>query len=993
MAAAVAAGGGAAADNMTQLLLHASDADAGLRQAAERQLAAFQDGDYPGFLSALARELADESKPQDARRLAGLVLKNALDAKDDLRRAELHARWSSIDHGAAPGGAAGGVKSRIRDSLLATLRASIPDVRHTAAMAVAKVAAIDLPRGEWPGLVAALLANMSASPPDHGARQATLQALGYVCEEMALVRDDVLTAEQVNMILTAVVAGLRPEEPSMDTRLAAAVALSNAVEFAEHNFNNDAERGYIMQVVCQATVAADPRLRHAAFSCLHEIAANYYGHLPPYMGDVFNITVKAIRTDEEDVALQAVEFWSTLCDYELDLEEEARERAEAEGADANNNSGGGEVNHRFIAAACDHLAPVLLEQLTKQDEASLDSLQDEGAWNLAMAAGTCLGLVARVAGDRVVPLVVPFVTQNLTNRDGGADTWRLREAAAFALGSIVEGPHKAAVAPLVREALPYLLQGLKDPVAHVRDSTAWTLGRIFECLHDAGDPPELLVLAPAQLPGVVQALAESLATDTEPAVAVRVCDAFGRLAEGYAAMAAPEPTSPLSPVLKDSVAALLGAAQRAEAAGAAGGAGGGGGGGAAGGGSSNESRLRLAAYEAINDLVRAASADSLETIAQLIPVYLQELAKTLGGAGAGAGAAAGAAAAEARTRRAEHQGQLCGALQVLFQKLSEEDATKPAVMAYADSIMETLLRVLHSRGGGDAAAAAAAAASAADGAAPGPSAAAVHEEAILAVGSFTYACGRQFAKYLPAFMPFLLVGLRNHAEWQVCLSSVGVLGDVARNVEGGGLAPYSDEVMRCLVGNLGSNDVHRAVKPQILSAFGDLALVMGGAFDKYLGAVKPVLRAAMALSVQQARAAQQQAAAQAAQQQGGGDGDGGLPPPYADEELLQYQDDLRTGIIEAYSGIFQGLGPAADAPMRGEVAAVVEFVSSIGGDARPDPEVASKAVNLLGDLCSVVPGAGQALREGGQGYQRLVQEVAGDKSAAWAVGVLSAALR
>lgn len=539
----MAAAGGAAAADVTRLLLHASDADPQLRTAAERQLASFQDNDYPGFLSALARELSDESKPADARRLAGLVLKNALDAKDDLRRAELHARWSAVDPQ---------IKGRIRDALLATLRASLADVRHTAAMAVAKVAAIDLPRGEWPGLVAALLANMSSSPPDHGSRQATLQALGYVCEEMALVRDDVLTAEQVNMILTAVVAGLRPEEPSMDTRLAAAVALSNAIEFAEHNFSNDAERSYIMQVVCQATVASDPRVRHAAFSCLHEIAANYYCHLPPYMGDIFNITVKAIRGgDEEEVALQAVEFWSTLCDYELDLEEEARERAEAgESVDAN-NAAASEVNHRFIAAACDHLVPVLLEQLTKQDEGALDALQDEGAWNLSMAAGTCLGLVARVAGDRVVPLVVPFVTANLTKQDAGADSWRLREAAAFALGSIVEGPHKAAVAPLVREALPYLLQGLKDPVAHVRDSTAWTLGRIFECLHDASDPAELQVLAPGQLPAVVRALAESLAGDSEPAVAVRVCDAFGRLAEGYAAMAAPEATSPLSPVLKD----------------------------------------------------------------------------------------------------------------------------------------------------------------------------------------------------------------------------------------------------------------------------------------------------------------------------------------------------------------------------------------------------------------------------------------------------------
>jgi importin subunit beta-1 len=92
------------------------------------------------------------------------------------------------------------------------------------------------------------MANMSASPPDHGVRQATLQALGYVCEEMGSLKDDVLSAEQINMVLTAVVSGMRPEEPSVETRLAAVEALQNAIEFADHNFGNESERNYIMQV-------------------------------------------------------------------------------------------------------------------------------------------------------------------------------------------------------------------------------------------------------------------------------------------------------------------------------------------------------------------------------------------------------------------------------------------------------------------------------------------------------------------------------------------------------------------------------------------------------------------------------------------------------------------------------------------------------------------------------------------------------------------------
>jgi hypothetical protein len=95
--------------------------------------------------------------------------------------------------------------------------------------------------------------------------------------------------------------------------------------------------------------------------------------------------------------------------------------------------------------------------------------------------------------------------------------------------------------------------------------------------------------------------------------------------------------------------------------------------------------------------------------------------------------------------------------QVIIQKLSEVEDYKAAVLQYADDIMTTLLGVFNSRNNS------------------------VHEEAMLAVGAFTYACGRQFSKYLAAFYPFLKMGLMNHAEWQVrgalsarvCSSSTG----------------------------------------------------------------------------------------------------------------------------------------------------------------------------------------------------------------------------
>ena len=47
--------------------------------------------------------------------------------------------------------------------------------------------------------------------------------------------------------------------------------------------------------------------------------------------------------------------------------------------------------------------------------------------------------------------------------------------------------------------------------------------------------------------------------------------------------------------------------------------------------------------------------------------------------------------------------------------------------------------------------------------------------------------------------------------------------------------------MTVLLENLGNNDVHRLVKPPILSVFGDIALAVGPIFQKYLDVVLTTL--------------------------------------------------------------------------------------------------------------------------------------------------------
>lgn len=72
--------------DITSVLRNAQNADASVRTQAELQLQQFQQQNLAGYLLSLAAELADESKPADVRQIAGLIVKNALDAPSEARK-------------------------------------------------------------------------------------------------------------------------------------------------------------------------------------------------------------------------------------------------------------------------------------------------------------------------------------------------------------------------------------------------------------------------------------------------------------------------------------------------------------------------------------------------------------------------------------------------------------------------------------------------------------------------------------------------------------------------------------------------------------------------------------------------------------------------------------------------------------------------------------------------------------------------------------------
>jgi importin subunit beta-1 len=238
------------------------------------------------------------------------------------------------------------------------------------------------------------------------------------------------------------------------------------------------------------------------------------------------------------------------------------------------------------------------------------------------------------------------------------------------------------------------------------------------------------------------------------------------------------------------------------------------------------------------------------------------------------------------------QSCLCALVGEIVKKLDTAQAAP-----FADRIMTLLFKVFEAKG------------------------AVAHEDAFMAIGFMIEKMGEAFLRYLPFLQGPLLLGLKSVEEHQLCTVAVGVVGDLCRAL-GKALLPNCDDIMRCLLELLQSQVLHRSVKPHVISLFADIAMAIEGDFDRYAGVILGILKQAGDVNISS-----------------------------DDEELIEYINTLRQSILEAYTGILQGLKAAnKQDTVIPYLEAITEFMHRSAADENRSSDVLKAAVGLLGDL-------------------------------------------
>ncbi|KAF8340986.1 ARM repeat-containing protein [Amanita rubescens] len=327
----------------------------------------------------------------------------------------------------------------------------------------------------------------------------------------------------------------------------------------------------------------DPAVRRHVCQALVLLLAAKPEKLMPEMANVAEYMLYSTKDKNENVALEACEFWLTFAE-DVDLAPYLHPllgkvapvlldcmiygeddllwlEGDAEDADVPDKDtdvkprhyGGKthglerDMNGDAAAQPKTRLGAYGEEIYDSDEEEDYDLDDDEFAdemsteWNLRKCAAAALDVLAvRFGGDLLNVLLEP-----LKNKLWSSE-WLERESAILALGAMAEGCIEA-IEPHLPTLIPYLISTLNDPKPLVRSITCWTLGRYASwCTQPISEEHKNLYFIPT-MEGLLR-----MVLDNNKRVQEAGCSAFATLEED----AGPEIAPYLEPVLRNLVFAF-----------------------------------------------------------------------------------------------------------------------------------------------------------------------------------------------------------------------------------------------------------------------------------------------------------------------------------------------------------------------------------------------------------------------------------------------------
>ncbi|KAF5294727.1 hypothetical protein FQA39_LY00211 [Lamprigera yunnana] len=505
------------------LLKESQSPDTATQRAVQQKLEQLNKyPDFNNYLMFVLTKLVTEDEP--TRSLSGLILKNNIKTHYTLLMST--------------------VTSFIKQECLQAVGDPSPLIRATVGILITTIAS----KGElttWPELLPALCGMLDSQ--DYNVCEGAFGALQKICEDSA----EALDADVVNRPLDLLVPKFLQFFSHSSSKIRSyAIGCINQFIVQRSQVLMVHIDSFLTNLFLVAT-DDDAEVRKNVCRALVLLLEVRIDRLMPQMHNIIEYMLQRTQDCDENVALEACEFWLSLAEQQIcrevlgphlnrlipvlvrgmkyseidiillkgdveedetvpDKEEDIKPRFHKSKTHTIKATG-----TNSIGSAADKVSEAGDDDDDVYDDDDDNTLSD---WNLRKCSAAALDVLAIVFNDELLPILVPILKETLFHID-----WDIKESGILALGAIAEGCVSGMLNHLP-DLIPYLITCLNDRKALVRAITCWTLSRyshwVVSQSHDAYLKPLMTELLKRILDGnkrVQEAACSAFATLEEEA--------------------------------------------------------------------------------------------------------------------------------------------------------------------------------------------------------------------------------------------------------------------------------------------------------------------------------------------------------------------------------------------------------------------------------------------------------------------------------------------
>lgn len=420
---------------------------------------------HPEYCNYLLYVFAKLTTEQEfTRTVAGLLLKN-----------HIKAHWGGLEKDL--------VRNYVKREILTCIGDPSPGIRRTLSSIVTTIVTKERIE-EWPQLMQALAQFLDS--PDLAQVDGALSTIYLLCEDNGARLDSEEAGRPLNVLIPKLINFFA--SPHENFRRYALASLNHFITDMPPALLVNMEN--FLAGIFKLSNDASPEVRRKVCQALVTLLEVKQEYLTPSIRNVIQYMMHSTQDPDENVALEACEFWSVLAESHICkavlteflpqlipillrcMQYSPTDRAILDGVENDSMQPDQPENMRPRFYTSKVVGGG--ENGDGEEDDDDDDAGDEEAteWNLRKCSAAGLDVLSTVFQDEILPTLLPLVQENLSD----TKQWWEKESAILAIGAIAEGCIDGLVSHLP-VVVPYFISLLNDPKPLVRSITCWTLSR------------------------------------------------------------------------------------------------------------------------------------------------------------------------------------------------------------------------------------------------------------------------------------------------------------------------------------------------------------------------------------------------------------------------------------------------------------------------------------------------------------------------------------